>query len=83
MFELSANSFNSTRSGARPLKSTGIIALVFFDTSFFVFSKSRHKFFLFISTNPTFEPAKIIEFGDATNVKSGTITSSLFFSPNP
>ena len=36
-----------------------------------------------MSTNETLEPARITELDDATNVRSGTITSSSFLRPNP
>jgi hypothetical protein len=65
------------------LKSTGIIAFVLSETFCLVFSISRQRLSFCISTNETLEPARITELGDATNVRSGIITSLSFSSPSP
>ena len=58
------------------------MAFVFFVISFFILSTQIHKLSLSISAKTTFAPVYFTALAVATNVKSGTITSSPLEIPN-
>ena len=68
----------SSHSGIFPYKSTTITALVFLVIHFVIVSALKHKVFGSMSANTGFAPTYKIGEADATQVKSGTITSSPF-----